>query len=73
MDIKKRLKNPLFIITLVALFLSSTHISPETLTSWVLLKEALLSVLKNPFLIGCFIVAVIGQFNDPTSKGLNDK
>ena len=73
MDIKKRLKNPLFIITLVALFLSSTQISPQTLTSWSLLKEALLSVVKNPFLLGCFVVALVGQFNNPVTKGLNDK
>lgn len=73
MDIKKRLKNPLFWFTMVGLFLSSTRIEPSTLTSWVALKDALLSVLGNPFLLGCFIVALIGQFIDPTTPGISDK
>lgn len=72
MDIKKRLTNPLFWVSIVALFLSSTQITPSTLTSWVALKDALLNVVGNPFLLGCFIVALIGQFNDPTTPGIKD-
>jgi phi LC3 family holin len=73
MDFKIRFKNPIFWITFIGLFLSSTRINPITLTSWILLKDALLSVLSNPYLIGCFVIAAIGQFNDPTTKGLSDK
>jgi len=73
MKIVERFKNPWFIVTLVGLFLTATGINPETLTSWVLVKEALLSVFANPFLLGCFGLAVLGQFIDPSSPGLSDR
>lgn len=72
MDIKTRIKNPIFWITFIGLFLSTTRISPETLTNWTLLKDALLGAISNPYLLGCFIVAVVGQLNNPTTKGLSD-
>lgn len=72
-NLKARLKNPVFWITLGALFLSTTRIDPTTLTNWVLLKDAILGVLLNPYLLICFILAVIGQFNNPTTPGLKDK
>ena len=72
MKIVERFKNPWFIVTLVGLFLTATGINPETLTSWVLVKDALLSVFANPFLLGCFGLAVLGQFIDPTTPGLGD-
>lgn len=73
MDFKARLKNPIFWITFIGLFLSTTRINSETLTSWISLKDALLSVMGNPYLLGCFVVAVVGQVNDPSSTGLKDK
>lgn len=72
MDIKTRLKNPLFLITLIGLFLSSTRIEPSTLTSWIALKDALINVFSNPFLLGCFVIALVGQFNNPTTPGIKD-
>lgn len=68
----KRIKNIYFWIPFIALFLSTTRISPDTLTSWTLLKDALVSFISNPYLIGCFIIATIGQYNNPTTKGLKD-
>lgn len=73
MDIKTRLKNPLFLVTLGALFISTTGIDPHTLTSWIVLKEAFLKVMLNPFLLISFIIAVVGQFNNPLTPGLKDK
>lgn len=73
MDWKKRIRNPLFWITLGSLFLTSTRISPDTLTSWPAVKTALVDVFGNPYLLVTFALAVIGQFNNPTTKGLSDK
>lgn len=72
MKLTERFKNPWFIVTLIGLFLTATGISPETLTSWELVKEALLRVFGNPYLLGTFIIALLGQFNDPTTPGLGD-
>lgn len=73
MDIKKRFNNIAFWITLVGLFLTSTRIDPSTLTSWTLLKGALVNVFGNPYLLGCFVMALIGQFMDPSTPGVLDR
>lgn len=67
-----RFKNPTYVITFIGLFLSSTHITPDTLTSWTALKDALWSVFGNPYLLGCFILAAAGQYMNPTTKGVRD-
>lgn len=72
MKITERLKNPWFWVTLIGLFLTATGISPETLTSWELLKVALINAFGNPYALGCFILALLGQFIDPTTPGLGD-
>ena len=71
-DWKSRFKNPLFWVTFLGLFLSVTKISPMTLTSWGALKDAVLGVFSNPYLLGCFILAIIGQINNPITSGLMD-
>lgn len=68
----KRLRSIPFWFGVVALFLATTKIEPQTLTSWSLLKEALINFISNPYLICCFIVALVGQINDPTTPGLSD-
>lgn len=55
----------MLIIGIAATFLSATKIDPVTLTNWDLLGKALLNFLSNPFLIGCFLIAIWGQFNNP--------
>jgi len=72
-DWKARCKNPYFIISLVALFFTCVQIDATTLTSWVLLKNAIVTAFGNPYLLGCFIVAFIGQVIDPSTPGLADK
>lgn len=69
---KVRIKNPYFWIGLIACILAAIGISPECVTSWNILAEKIISLLSNPFAIGCTIVAVIGYINDPTTKGLKD-
>lgn len=72
MNLKARINKPWFWISLVGLFLTATGINPETLTSWALLKASLLKAFGNPYALGCFIFALIGQFNNPTTPGLKD-
>ena len=69
---KVRVKNVYFWFGLIAVILSAVGVSPETLTSWEVLCEQILSFLKNPFLIGCVIIALVGYINDPTTAGLSD-
>lgn len=72
MNFKVRFNNPYFWIGLVALIFASLGIDTASLTSWDILVDVMKDMLSNPFKIGCMIVAVIGYFNDPTTKGLKD-
>ena len=69
---KNRFKDPWFYITIVGLFLTTTQIDAETLTSWPILISKLEAVFMNPFLLFTFVLALIGQFRNPTTKGLKD-
>lgn len=67
-----RFVNPYFWIGLIAVVLAAVGVSPETLTSWAILKDQLLTLIGNPFAIGCVVIAVIGYINDPTTSGIRD-
>ena len=71
LDRNPKLKNPYFYISLIALILSSAGIDVETLTSWQTVGEALINMLKNPFILFCEIVAIMGIFNDNSTPGLD--
>ena len=47
-------------------------ISPETITSWTILKDQLISLISNPYMLVTVIMAVLGVFVDPTTKGIKD-
>ena len=72
MNIPVRFKNPWFWLGLVGLFFTAFGVSPETLTSWAALKQALVDFIGNPFLIGTAAIALLGQFIDPTTAGVSD-
>lgn len=67
-----RIRNPYFWIGLIAVVLSAVGIQPESLTSWGMVKEQIISLVQNPFGIACAVIAIIGYVNDPTTKGLSD-
>ena len=69
---KVRAVNPYFWIGLIAVVLASVGVSPESLTSWTILKNQLLALIGNPFAIGCVVIATIGYINDPTTRGIGD-
>ena len=69
---KVRIKNPYFWFGLIAVILAAIGVSAESLTSWWILKEQVISLISNPFSLGCTIVAIVGYLNDPTTHGLSD-
>ena len=72
MNITVRMRNPWFWVGIVGLFMTAIGVSPETLTSWEALRQAMLDFIGNPFLIGSAAVALLGQFIDPTTAGVGD-
>ena len=72
MNWKVRIKNPYFWIGLVGVILTAMGIDAEMLTSWVLVKEAVIDLVSNPFMIGSVFVAVLGVFVDPTTASIGD-
>lgn len=73
MNIKDRLKNPYFVIGLAGVIFSAAGIDFESLTNWSILWHNILNILGNPFLLASVIVAIIGVFVDPSTKGFKDE
>lgn len=69
---KERFKNPWFWVGIIGVILTATGMDPAMFTSWGALWDAILGVLKNPFLLGTAALAVLGVFVEPTTKGLTD-
>lgn len=72
MNWKKKMKNPYFWFGLIGVIFTAAQVDMQTLTSWVLLKESIVSVAKNPMLLGSVIVAVTGVIMNPNTKGFKD-
>ena len=68
---KQKLRNPWFILSIIAIIFAGAGIDVATLTSWQLLGQALLSIVENPFTLICVIVAILGVFNDNGTEGLD--
>lgn len=71
-NVPVRFKNVYFWVAVGAAILAAIGISPEMLTDWSLVGEAIVNMLRNPYQLGCVIFAIIGVFNDPTTNGLGD-
>ncbi len=72
MNFAVRLKNPWFWVGLIGVILTAMGVSPETLTSWEILRDSLYALIQNPFMLGSVLVAILGVFIDPTTKGVKD-
>ena len=68
---KNKLTNPVFWLSMVTLVLAAAGVDFETLTSWPLLADALLSILKNPVSLAMVIVTAYGIWNDQSTKKLD--
>ena len=68
---KDKLRNPYFLLGIVAVVFASAGVDIATLSSWPLLADALLSILNNPFTLLCVILALLAMFNDNSTSGLD--
>lgn len=66
-----KFKNPYFWLSVLALIFSASGIDFNTLTSWKLLGEALLSIISNPVSVVAVITALLGIWNDNSTKGMD--
>lgn len=69
---KNRIKNPYFWIGIIGVVLTAMGVNAETFTTWEAVANALIGLIKNPYLLGSVAIAVLGVFVDPSSKGLKD-
>lgn len=66
-----KFRNPYFWLSIIGLFFSAAGIDFNTLTSWHLLGEALLSIANNPVSVVAVITALIGIYNNNDTKGID--
>ena len=66
-----KFKNPYFWLSMFGLIFAAAGIDFNTLTSWQLLGEALLSIVANPVSIVAVITAMLGVWNDNSTKGMD--
>lgn len=71
-NIPVRMKNPWFWIGVVSIALTAIGVDPSLFTSWGAVKDAVLSVLSNPFQLVTMVLAVLAVFVDPTTSGITD-
>ena len=66
-----KFKNPYLWLSVFALIFSAAGIDFNTLTSWDLLGAAIMSILQNPVSIVAVITAMLGIWNDNSTKGMD--
>lgn len=66
-----KLRNPYFWLSIFGLIFAAAGIDFNTLTSWQLLGEALLNIVTNPVSIVAVITAMLGVWNDNSTKGMD--
>ena len=57
LDKHPKLKNPYFILGILATIFTAANIDRATLSAWPLLAAALLSIVNNPFTLVCVVLA----------------
>ena len=71
LDKHPKLKNPYFWLSIVGLLFASAGIDFNTLVSWQLLGEALISILNNPVSVVAVLTALVGIWNNNDTPGLD--
>lgn len=71
-NVPVRFQNIWFWVGLVGLFFTAIGVDVKTLTSWDALYQVVREFLGNPYMIGSALMALIGQFVDPTTPGFQD-
>lgn len=68
---KSKFQNPWFWLGIISIVFASAGIDFNTLTSWKLLADALLSILQNPVALMAVVGGVLGVFNDNGTPGFD--
>lgn len=78
-NLKTRIKNPVFWLglagTIASPILAYNGAVAADITTWGGLGDIIVSTLKNPYLLGSVVFAVLGFLGvvaDPNTKGLSD-
>lgn len=66
-----KLKNPYFYLAVIGVIFSASGVDFNQLTSWPLLRGALISIINNPVCVVAVITALLGIWNDNSTKGLD--
>ena len=66
-----KFKNPYFWLSVIALIFSASGVDFNQLTSWTLLGEAIIGKVANPVSVVAVITALLGIWNDNSTKGLD--
>lgn len=69
---KNRFKNIWFWLGIVGVVGTTLGIDTTTLTTWGALKDTIMEVLKNPYMLGSAVLAVVGIFVNPNTPGIKD-
>lgn len=76
MNIKVRLKNPVFwvqiVLSILTPILAYAGLTAQDLTTWAKLGDVLVMALSNPYVLSLVLVSVWNTFNDPTTKSITD-
>lgn len=64
-----KFKNPIFWTSLISIIFATAGVDFNTLTSWSLLGQAIVSIYNNPVAILWVTVAIVGVFNDNGTSG----
>lgn len=75
-DIKARIKNPVFIMQMILAVLTPilayAGLTAKDITTWNTLGELLVGAMKNPYILVTVLVSVGNAVNNPTTKGFWD-
>ncbi|MCM1258058.1 MAG: phage holin [Roseburia sp.] len=76
MNIKVRVKNPVFwvqiVLSILTPILAYAGITAQDLTTWAKVWELLMLAFSNPYVLAMVLVSVWNTLNDPTTKGITD-
>lgn len=70
-EIKKRITSPVFwvgVASIVTLIFTTAGIEFENITSWKMLLDNIVMIIKNPYLVVSILIAIFSFLNNPTTK-----
>lgn len=69
---KERFKNIWMWLGLLGVIGTAAGIDPTTLTSWDILFDNVMDIIKNPYMLGSVVLAIIGVLINPNTPGIKD-